>query len=106
MRARNYGRIVNIASIAGKEGNPKAPAYSAAKAGVIGLTKSLGKALADTPITVNCVTPAAVKTAIFDQMTPEFTQFMLRKIPQGRFGPVEEIAALVPWRAAGEFPFP
>ncbi|GHD57530.1 3-oxoacyl-ACP reductase [Thalassobaculum fulvum] len=105
MRARNYGRIVNIASIAGKEGNPKAPAYSAAKAGVIGLTKSLGKELADTPITVNCVTPAAVKTDIFDQMTPEFTQFMLSKIPMGRFGLVEEIAALVTWLASEEASF-
>ena len=105
MRSRNYGRIVNIASIAGKEGNPKAPAYSAAKAGVIGLTKSLGKELADTPITVNCVTPAAVKTEIFDQMTPEFTQFMLSKIPMGRFGLVEEIAALVTWLASEEASF-
>ncbi|MEQ8814079.1 MAG: SDR family NAD(P)-dependent oxidoreductase [Thalassobaculum sp.] len=105
MRSRNYGRIVNIASIAGKEGNPKAPAYSAAKAGVIGLTKSLGKELADTPITVNCVTPAAVKTEIFDQMTPEFTQFMLSKIPMGRFGQVEEIAAMVTWLASEEASF-
>ena len=105
MRARNYGRIVNIASIAGKEGNPNAPAYSAAKAGVIGLTKSLGKELADTPITVNCVTPAAVKTEIFDQMTPEFTAFMLSKIPMGRFGLVEEIAALVTWLASEDCSF-
>lgn len=105
MRSRNYGRIVNIASIAGKEGNPNAPAYSAAKAGVIGLTKSLGKELADTAITVNCVTPAAVKTEIFDQMTPEFTAFMLSKIPMGRFGLVEEIAALVTWLASEDCSF-
>ncbi|QOF79269.1 SDR family NAD(P)-dependent oxidoreductase [Variovorax sp. 38R] len=91
------GRIVNIASVAGKEGNPNASAYSASKAAVIGLTKSLGKELADTGIRVNCVTPAAVKTAIFDQMTPEHVAFMLSKIPMGRFGTVEEVAALVGW---------
>lgn len=105
MRTRNYGRIVNIASIAGKEGNPNAPAYSAAKAGVIGLTKSLGKELADTPITVNCVTPAAVKTDIFNQMSQEHIDFMLTKIPMARFGLVDEIAALVTWLASEECSF-
>src|SRR3954449_266788 len=97
MLKQNYGRIVNIASVAGKEGNPNASAYSASKAGVIGLTKSLGKELATAGIRVNCVTPAAVHTAMFDQMTPEHIAFMLSKIPVGRFGTVEEIAALVGW---------
>jgi 3-oxoacyl-[acyl-carrier protein] reductase len=97
MRARNYGRIVNIASVAGKEGNPNASAYSASKAAVIALTKSLGKELADTGVRVNCVTPAAVKTPIFEQMTPEFIQFMLSKIPMGRFGTPDEVAAMVSW---------
>ena len=97
MRTQGYGRIVNIASVAGKDGNPNASAYSASKAGVIALTKSLGKELADTGVRVNCVTPAAVKTAIFDQMTPEHIAFMLSKIPMGRFGTIEEIAALVAW---------
>jgi 3-oxoacyl-[acyl-carrier protein] reductase len=97
MRARDYGRIVNIASIAGKEGNPNASAYSASKAGVISLTKSLGKELAKTGIRVNCVTPAAVKTGMFDQMTQAHIDFMLSKIPMGRFGTVEEIAAMVAW---------
>ncbi|WP_137890699.1 SDR family NAD(P)-dependent oxidoreductase [Ramlibacter sp. 2FC] len=97
MRERNWGRIVNIASVAGKDGNPNASAYSASKAAVIALTKSLGKELADTGIRVNCVTPAAVKTAIFDQMTPEHIQFMLSKIPMGRFGLPEEVAAMVGW---------
>jgi 3-oxoacyl-[acyl-carrier protein] reductase len=97
MRAQGYGRIVNIASVAGKEGNPNASAYSASKAAVIGLTKSLGKELADVDVRVNCVTPAAVKTAMFDQMTPEHIQFMLSKIPLNRFGKVEEIAAMVAW---------
>ena len=97
MRKQGYGRIVNIASVAGKEGNPNASAYSASKAAVIGITKSLGKELADTGIRVNCVTPAAVKTAIFDQMTPEHIAFMLSKIPMGRFGTVEEVAAMVGW---------
>lgn len=97
MRQRNYGRIVNIASVAGKDGNPNASAYSASKAAVIALTKSLGKELADTGVRVNCVTPAAVKTAIFDQMTPEHIQFMLSKIPMGRFGTPDEVAALVGW---------
>ena len=97
MRTRNYGRIVNIASVAGKDGNPNASAYSASKAGVMALTKSLGKELADTGVRVNCVTPAAVKTAIFDQMSPEHIQFMLSKIPMGRFGTPEEVAAMVTW---------
>jgi NAD(P)-dependent dehydrogenase (short-subunit alcohol dehydrogenase family) len=97
MRTQKWGRIVNIASVAGKEGNPNASAYSASKAGVIALTKSLGKELADTGVRVNCVTPAAVKTAIFDQMTPEHINFMLSKIPMGRFGTVEEVAATVAW---------
>lgn len=97
MRTRSYGRIVNIASVAGKDGNPNASAYSASKAGVIALTKSLGKELADTGVRVNCVTPAAVKTAIFDQMTPEHIAFMLSKIPMGRFGTPEEVAAMVVW---------
>ena len=97
MRARNYGRIVNIASVAGKDGNPNASAYSASKAAVMALTKSLGKELADTGVRVNCVTPAAVKTAIFDQMKPEHIQFMLSKIPMGRFGTPEEVAAMVAW---------
>jgi 2-dehydro-3-deoxy-L-rhamnonate dehydrogenase (NAD+) len=105
MRTRNYGRIVNIASIAGKEGNPNASAYSAAKAGVIGLTKSLGKELAQTGIRVNCITPAAVKTEIFNQMTEQHIQFMLSKIPLGRFGLVEEIAAMVAWLASEDCSF-
>ncbi len=97
MQKADYGRIVNIASVAGKDGNPNASAYSTSKAAVIGLTKSLGKELASTGIRVNCVTPAAVKTAIFDQMTPEHIQFMLSKIPMGRFGTPEEVAAMVGW---------
>ena len=105
MQARNYGRIVNIASVAGKEGNPNASAYSASKAAVIGLTKSLGKELAKSGITVNCVTPAAVRTAIFDQMTQQHIDFMLSKIPMGRFGTVEEIAALVCWLASQDCSF-
>ena len=105
MLERNYGRIINIASIAGKDGNPNAPAYSASKAAVIGLTKSLGKEMAKTGIRVNCVTPAAVRTAIFDQMTPQHIDFMLSKIPMGRFGEVDEIAALVAWLASEECSF-
>jgi 3-oxoacyl-[acyl-carrier protein] reductase len=105
MLKRDYGRIVNIASVAGKEGNPNAPAYSASKAGVIGLTKSLGKELAKTGIRVNCVTPAAVRTAIFDQMSQQHIDFMLSKIPLGRFGGVDEIAALVCWLASEECSF-
>jgi 2-dehydro-3-deoxy-L-rhamnonate dehydrogenase (NAD+) len=105
MQAQDYGRIVNIASVAGKEGNPNASAYSASKAAVIGLTKSLGKELAKTAIRVNCVTPAAVKTAIFDQMSQQHIDFMLSKIPMGRFGKVEEIAALVAWLCSEECSF-
>jgi len=105
MRNSGYGRIVNLASVAGKEGNPNAPAYSASKAAVIGLTKSLGKELAKTDIRVNCVTPAAVRTAIFDQMTQPHIDFMLSKIPMGRFGSVDEIAALVCWLASEECSF-
>ncbi len=105
MRKRDYGRIVNIASIAGKEGNPTASAYSASKAGVIGLTKSLGKELAKTGIRVNCVTPAAVRTAIFDQISQQHIDFMLSKIPLGRFGGVDEIAAMVCWLASEECSF-
>jgi len=105
MRERDYGRIVNIASVAGKEGNPNASAYSASKAAVIGLTKSLGKELAKTGVRVNCVTPAAVRTAIFDQMTQQHIDFMLSKIPMGRFGDVQEIAALVCWLASEECSF-
>jgi len=105
MKARNYGRIINIASVAGKDGNPNASAYSASKAAVIGLTKSLGKELADTGVRVNCVTPAAVKTAIFDQMSPEHIQFMLSKIPMARFGEPEEVAAMVTWLSTEECSF-
>ena len=100
-----YGRIVNIASVAGKEGNPNAVAYSASKAGVMSLTKSLGKELAQTGVLVNCVTPAAAKTAIFDQMTKQHIDYMLSKIPMGRFGEVEEIAALVAWLCTEECSF-
>ena len=102
MMKQNYGRIVNIASIAGKEGNPNASHYSASKAGVIALTKSLGKELAGTDIAVNAVTPAAAKTAIFDQMTQQHIDFMLSKIPRARFLKVEELAALVAWMASEE----
>ena len=105
MRGRNYGRIVNIASVAGKDGNPNASAYSASKAAVIALTKSLGKELADTGVRVNCVTPAAVKTAMFDQMTPEHIAFMLSKIPMARFGSVEEVAAMVAWLSTEDCSF-
>ena len=105
MIAENYGRIVNIASIAGKEGNPNAPAYSASKAGVIALTKSLGKELAGHDIAVNCVTPAAARTAIFDQMSQQHIDYMLSKIPRNRFVEVEEIAALVAFCASAECSF-
>tara|TARA_B100002051_G_C16709033_1_gene625564 strand:+ start:860 stop:1609 length:750 start_codon:yes stop_codon:yes gene_type:complete len=105
MIKNNYGRIVNISSIAGKEGNPNASAYSTAKAGVIGLTKSLGKELADKNIAVNCVTPAAAKTRIFDQMTKEHIDYMLSKIPRKRFAKVEELASLVTWLVSEENSF-
>jgi len=105
MEPKGYGRIVNIASIAGKEGNPNASAYSASKAGVIGFTKSLAKEVAKTDIRVNCITPAAVRTAIFDQMTQSHIDFMLSKIPVGRFGAIEEISALVCWLASEEASF-
>jgi 3-oxoacyl-[acyl-carrier protein] reductase len=105
MKARNYGRIVNIASIAGKEGNPNASAYSASKAGVIALTKSLGKELAGHDIAVNCITPAAARTRIFEQMTQEHIDYMLSKIPRGRFVDVEEIAAMVAWMVSKENSF-
>jgi 3-oxoacyl-[acyl-carrier protein] reductase len=105
MVERGYGRIVNVASIAGKEGNPNASPYSAAKAGVIALTKSLGKELAGHDIAVNCITPAAAKTAIFDQITQEHIDYMLAKIPRGRFLLVEEIAAMVAWLCSAENSF-
>ena len=105
MAKAGYGRIVNIASIAGKEGNPNAAAYAAAKGGLIAFTKALGKELAKTGVLVNCVTPAAAQTAILDQVTPEFAQYMLSKIPMGRFVKVEEIAALVCWLASDECSF-
>jgi 3-oxoacyl-[acyl-carrier protein] reductase len=105
MVAKNYGRIVNLASVAGKDGNPNASAYSASKAAVIGMTKSLGKELARSGISVNAVTPAAVRTAIFDQMTQKHIDFMLSKIPAGRFGTVEENAALIAWLASRECSF-
>jgi 3-oxoacyl-[acyl-carrier protein] reductase len=105
MRARKYGRIVNVASIAGKEGNPNAAAYSAAKAGLIGLTKSLGKELATEGIVVNCITPAAAKTEIFNQITQQHIDYMLSKIPMARFVEVGEIAALVAWLSSAECSF-
>jgi 3-oxoacyl-[acyl-carrier protein] reductase len=105
MIAQNYGRIVNIASIAGKEGNPNAPAYSASKAAVIALTKSLAKETAGKDISVNAITPAAAKTAIFDQMTQQHIDFMLSKIPRGRFVLVEEIAALAAFCASADCSF-
>ena len=105
MIKNNYGRIINISSIAGKEGNPNASAYSTAKAGVIGFTKSLGKELADKNIAVNCVTPAAAKTRIFDQMTKEHIDYMLSKIPRNRFAKVDELASLVCWLASEENSF-
>ena len=100
-----YGRIVNLASVAGKEGNPNAVAYSASKAGVISLTKSLGKELAQSGVLVNCVTPAAARTAIFDQMTEQHIAYMLSKIPMNRFVQVDEIAALVCWLASSDCSF-
>jgi 3-oxoacyl-[acyl-carrier protein] reductase len=105
MQNNGYGRIVNIASIAGKEGNPNASAYSASKAGVIGLTKSLGKELAGSELRVNCVTPAAVKTPLFEQMTQQQIDWMLSKIPIGRFGAIDEVASLVLWLASAECSF-
>jgi len=105
MIAQSYGRIVNIASIAGKEGNPNASAYSASKAGVISLTKSLGKELAQSGVLVNCVTPAAAKTAIFDQMSEQHINYMLSKIPMNRFVMVDEIAALVCWLGSEDCSF-
>ncbi len=105
MIQQKYGRIVNVASVAGKEGNPNAPAYSAAKAGVIGLTKSLGKELVGTGVIANCITPAAIETGIFSQMTHEHIAFMLSKIPMGRFGTVEEVAAMVAWLSSEEASF-
>jgi 3-oxoacyl-[acyl-carrier protein] reductase len=105
MQKQGYGRIVNVASIAGKEGNPNACAYSAAKAGVIALTKSLGKELAGQDIAVNCVTPAAARTAIFDQMTQQHIDYMLSKIPRGRFVEVDEVAAMIAWLCSRECSF-
>jgi 3-oxoacyl-[acyl-carrier protein] reductase len=102
MIKNNYGRIVNVASIAGKEGNPNAMPYSAAKAGVIALTKSLGKELSDKNIAVNCVTPAAAKTRIFDQISQEHIDYMLSKIPRGRFLKVDELASMVSWLVSEE----
>lgn len=105
MRERGYGRIINIASIAGKEGNPNAAHYSASKAGLIALTKSLGKELADMDIAVNAITPAAAKTAIFDQITQQHIDYMLSKIPRNRFVKVEELASLAAWLASDENSF-
>ena len=105
MQDQNYGRIVNIASIAGKEGNPTASAYSASKAGVIGFTKSLGKELAEYDIAVNCVTPAAAKTRIFDQISNEHIDYMLAKIPRGRFLTLDEAAAMIAWLSSRENSF-
>ena len=105
MKTRGYGRIVNVASIAGKEGNPNASAYSASKAGVIALTKSLGKELAGHDIAVNCITPAAARTPIFDQMTQEHIDYMLSKIPRGRFLETGEVAAMVAWLVSKENTF-
>lgn len=105
MKARNYGRIVNISSVAGKEGNPNASAYAAAKAGVLGLTKALGKEVAGHDIAVNAVTPAAARTAILDELTPEFIQYMLSKIPRGRFLELTEAAAMIAWLVSRENSF-
>ena len=105
MIEKNYGRIVNVSSVAGKEGNPGAGPYSASKAGVIALTKSLGKELAEFDIAVNCITPAAAKTQIFDQMKEEHIQYMLNKIPRGRFLKVEEAASMVAWLCSAENSF-
>jgi 2-dehydro-3-deoxy-L-rhamnonate dehydrogenase (NAD+) len=105
MIRQKYGRIVNVASIAGKEGNPNASAYSAAKAGVIALTKSLGKEVATENIAVNCITPAAVRTAIFDQMSERHIEYMLSRIPRGRFLGVDEVASMVAWLVSSENSF-
>ncbi len=105
MKARNYGRIVNIASIAGKEGNPNASAYAAAKAGVIGMTKAVGKELAGYNIAVNVITPATAKTAILNELKPEFIDYMLSKIPRGRFAEVDEISGMVTWLVSEENSF-
>ena len=105
MIAAGYGRIVNIASIAGKEGNPNAAHYSASKAGLIALTKSVAKETAQHGVIVNCITPAAVRTAMFDQMSQAHIDYMLSRIPMGRFGKVEELAALVAWLASEECSF-
>ena len=105
MITSGYGRIVNIASVAGKEGNPNASAYSASKAAVIALTKSLGKEVSEHDIAVNCVTPAAAKTRIFEQVSQEFVDYMLSKIPRGRFVTVDEIANLIAWIASAENSF-
>lgn len=105
MKSNGYGRIVNIASVAGKEGNPNASAYSTSKAAVIGFTKSLGKELADLDIAVNCITPAAARTRIFDQMSEEHIAFMLSKIPRGRFVEVDEVAAMIAWLVCRENSF-
>ncbi|PCI04130.1 MAG: 3-oxoacyl-ACP reductase [Hyphomicrobiales bacterium] len=105
MKANGYGRILNIASIAGKEGNPNASAYSASKAAVIGMTKSLGKEVADMDIAVNCATPAAARTRIFDQMSQEHIDYMLSKIPRGRFLEVEEAAQMIAWTVSKENSF-
>lgn len=105
MKERNYGRIVNIASIAGKEGNPNASAYSASKAAVIGLTKSLGKELAGFDIAVNCITPATAQTRILEQLSEEFIEYMRAKIPRGRFLKVEEAASMVSWLVSSENSF-
>ena len=105
MRSQGYGRIVNISSVAGKDGNPNACAYSASKAGVMGFTKSLGKELASEDIAVNCVTPAAARTRIFDQMSQEHIDYMLSKIPRGRFLELEEAAAMIVWLCSRENSF-
>lgn len=105
MKARNYGRIVNIASIAGKEGNPNASAYAAAKAGVIGMTKAVGKECARYDIAINAVTPATAKTAILDELKPEFIDYMLSRIPRGRFLEVEEAANMIAWLVSSENSF-
>ena len=105
MKARNYGRIVNIASIAGKEGNPNASAYAAAKAGVIGMTKAVGKECAKYDIAINAITPATAKTRILDELKPEFIEYMLSRIPRGRFLEVEEAASMVAWLVSRENSF-